>query len=1336
MKRICSFLLIVCLMFGISSLYISPTAQAFYYYGTTYKEGYLTYGIQKEIGKSIIVECNKDVSGDFIIPDTLGGYPVDSIASSAFSYCHKLTSVIIPDSVTDINDSFIYCTNLSSFTIPKGVTDFSATFSGCTQLTYINVDSRNTTYTSVDGVVFDKSKQTLICCPTGKSGCYTIPNGTKIINDWAFSDCMMLTSVIIPNSVTNIGYAAFNTCVGLTSLTIGKGVSYIGSSNFDEGLYLDTIYYCGSSSDKKNITILEHNRDLSNANWYYNACYGKTSHSYSNSCDTSCNICSATRSVVHTYTDACDSYCDICYFHRESPHIYSDVCDAACDDCGYIRSSVPHIYDNGCDISCNSCNYIRIPEPHKAKANIEIYTLSYSPYEFLLINGVYSSKNTVYNDWQTATLTVVEDGSITIEYCTSTEKNHDVLIIEHNKTTMVTQSGITSWETITVPVVAGDKIYITYSTDNSIFSGDNKVYFKISSLGYVLADDVTPTCEDAVLCGICGVTVKDALGHAYSSECDIKCNSCQKERTVSVQHVFDNACDTVCDRCEYTRSIKHEYQFIFDAVNHFNKCTICSDIADVKAHEFDNACDTTCSCGYIRTVPDHRYTLNGNHTCNICKYSKTPSKPTIERKTNNSVTLIKTAGFEYSKDGTTWQTDNVFTDLSADTTYTFYQRVKASTAASVSEISEGTVVTFKSAQTSVPSAPIVSSFTDTTVTLIPSASCEFSKDGSTWQTSNIFTELSAGTKYTFYKRYAETETHEYSNKSAGTSVTTDKSKQELVPETPVVQDFTSSRITLVPVDGCEYSKNGTTWQSSNVFTGLSCGTAYTFYQRYKETTTTYAGKSSGELVTKTDKGTQSKPSAPTLSSKTYNSVALTAKSGYEYSRDGINWQTDNVFNGLSPETNYIFYQRRAETSTHYASESSPSLTVKTNEQPEYTLYDYTIVFKDWDGTVLSSGVYKWGDKITMPANPARQSDYTYTYTFAGWDKAVINCAGNAIYTATYTPTYINYTVEFKNWNGEPISSNTYHYGDIVQEPNTPTKEKDEYYIYTFAGWNNEVVPCTGNAAYTACFYAEHYHTFDKHVVASKYLKSAASCSSAAVYYKSCECGANGTTTFTNGGKADHKYDSGEVTQAATCNAAGVKTYTCSVCKSTKTETVAKLTTHTYSNDCDTACNICGAIRSITHKYGNYIYNNDATATKDGTKTRTCSVCGKQETITAAGTKWTNPFKDVKASEYFYTPVLWAVANNVTSGTSATTFSPNDACTRGQIVTFLWRAAGSPAPKGNHNPFKDVKSNQYYYTAVLWAVENGITSGTSATTFSPNDACTRGQIVTFLYRSKN
>ena len=111
----------------------------------------------------------------------------------------------------------------------------------------------------------------------------------------------------------------------------------------------------------------------------------------------------------------------------------------------------------------------------------------------------------------------------------------------------------------------------------------------------------------------------------------------------------------------------------------------------------------------------------------------------------------------------------------------------------------------------------------------------------------------------------------------------------------------------------------------------------------------------------------------------------------------------------------------------------------------------------------------------------------------------------------------------------------------------------------------------------------------------------------------------------------------------------------------------------------------------------------------------------------------SPFTDVTDSKaYYYKAVLWAVENEITNGTTATTFSPNAGCTRAQVVTFLWRTEGKPAPTSSVNPFTDVTGG-YYYDAVLWAVENKITNGTSADKFSPNATCTRGQIVTFLYR---
>ncbi|MDE7242915.1 MAG: S-layer homology domain-containing protein [Oscillospiraceae bacterium] len=114
----------------------------------------------------------------------------------------------------------------------------------------------------------------------------------------------------------------------------------------------------------------------------------------------------------------------------------------------------------------------------------------------------------------------------------------------------------------------------------------------------------------------------------------------------------------------------------------------------------------------------------------------------------------------------------------------------------------------------------------------------------------------------------------------------------------------------------------------------------------------------------------------------------------------------------------------------------------------------------------------------------------------------------------------------------------------------------------------------------------------------------------------------------------------------------------------------------------------------------------------------------------------NPFTDVPAGAYYTDAVLWAYSHDpqIASGTTATTFSPYATCTRGQVVTFLWRAMGEPEPQTRTNPFQDVKTSDYYYKPVLWAYENNITTGTAPAAFSPRDTCTNGQVVTFLWRA--
>ncbi len=178
-----------------------------------------------------------------------------------------------------------------------------------------------------------------------------------------------------------------------------------------------------------------------------------------------------------------------------------------------------------------------------------------------------------------------------------------------------------------------------------------------------------------------------------------------------------------------------------------------------------------------------------------------------------------------------------------------------------------------------------------------------------------------------------------------------------------------------------------------------------------------------------------------------------------------------------------------------------------------------------------------------------------------------------------------------------------------------------------------------------------------------------------------------------------------------------------VCEYTFDEVEKKAHTHKYEG-------------KYTSKYhwkecscGSVIDKEEHTFGSDGY----CTVCGYYD---ASKVSAKLPFTDVKTSDYFYKAVDWAynAKPQVTDGTTKTTFSPKDTTTRGQVVTFLWRAVGQPEPKTTKNPFTDVKTSDYFYKPVLWAYEKGITDGTSATTFSPNNKCSNAQIITFIWRA--
>ena len=257
------------------------------------------------------------------------------------------------------------------------------------------------------------------------------------------------------------------------------------------------------------------------------------------------------------------------------------------------------------------------------------------------------------------------------------------------------------------------------------------------------------------------------------------------------------------------------------------------------------------------------------------------------------------------------------------------------------------------------------------------------------------------------------------------------------------------------------------------------------------------------------------------------------------------------------------------------------------------------------------------------------------------------------------------------------------------------------------------------------------------------------------------CGATEKRNLTDA--AGHKWDGGTVTTAPTETTPGVRTFTCTVCGQTRTEAIPATGAHDYQFTKNVAptctdggydlytCSGCGATekRNLTdaagHKWDGGTVTTAPTETTPGVRTFTCTVCGqtRTEAIPATGTSTCTGgpscpsygLHDVAGPDYWaHKGIDYCVRNRLMSGVGAGTFSPDTACTRAQIVKILYNLSGNQTDYSYYYlPFTDVAPGAWYYNAVAWAYCNDVTSGTSATTFTPNAAITRQQLVTFLYR---
>ena len=392
---------------------------------------------------------------------------------------------------------------------------------------------------------------------------------------------------------------------------------------------------------------------------------------------------------------------------------------------------------------------------------------------------------------------------------------------------------------------------------------------------------------------------------------------------------------------------------------------------------------------------------------------------------------------------------------------------------------------------------------------------------------------------------------------------------------------------------------------------------------------------------------------------------------------------------------------------------------------KWTVNQYTLTFDTNGGSAIAPITQDYGTAITAPADPTKTG-----YTFAGWIPAIPATMPAENMTIKAKWTVNQYTLTFDTNGGSTIAPITQDYGTAITAPADPTKTG-----YTFAGWT-PAIPATMPAENLTVTAQWRYNGGGSSGYSYYTIKATAGAGGSISPSGSVSVREGRDQTFTitpdkSYAVSNVKIDGKSIGAVKSYTFENVRrTHTIEVIfmkanGNPQTGVFVDVATGSYYEDAvDWAVG-----NGITQGTDDTHFSPDGICTRAQAVTFLWRAAGSPKPETR-----TMPFADVPVGSYYYDAVLWAVENGIAKGTSDTTFSPNMTCSRAQIVTFLWRSEKSPAA-GTANPFADVKSTAYYADAVLWAAKEDITKGTTNTTFSPNADCTRSQIVTFLWRCK-
>ena len=693
---------------------------------------------------------------------------------------------------------------------------------------------------------------------------------------------------------------------------------------------------------------------------------------------------------------------------------------------------------------------------------------------------------------------------------------------------------------------------------------------------------------------------------------------------------------------------------------------------------------------------------------------KVPAAPLAQSRAESSITLARPTAFadgsaipegytlEYKRGNGNWQDSLTFTGLEATNAYTFCARIKENNNTNASEKSAGSTIY------TLPAAPAAD------VATIDFAGEKISFNEAKYEMSTVPSfasgkEITSGTSIT-----AQIGQTVYIRVKAMNGNEPSEATEVVIPARPDAPvptiNFKEETLTVSPseqykIGDSSYANGSGKAESITGSIPATSASAVTVTYYLKATTSTFKSAEKTLMI-------PTRPAAPAVPiAKTTQATSLTleAVSGAEYKLGDGNWQTDTTFSGLTAYTEYTFMQRFAATDNAFASAPSQAR-LKTADKDTVT--------------------------FTLPA-----ADQTFTYDKTGKTPGMATASAEGIQLEVqYTGTSTNGTAY--NSTNAPVNAGTYQAVYKVPDRNpayqgtsapvaftigkrTITVKADDKSmtvngtlpVFTVSygnfadGDSAETVFATPATATTTAD-GKTTGSFEITVTAPTLTADAANNYEVAALEK-------GTLTVSQ------RSSSGGGPTTYPVNTPG-KAENGTVTVSPKNASKGSTVTITVKPDSGYQLDDL----TVTDKNGNELKLTDK---GNGKYIFTMPASKVEINATFAKEVETSPFSDVSTSAYYYEAVKWAKEKSITGGIGNGLFGPDQPCTRAQIVTFLWRAAGSPEPK-TMSSFSDVSADSYYAKAVAWAVENGITVGTSSTTFSPDDTCTRAQSVTFLFRA--